>query len=345
MHGFMPLSCPLEPRTRRRLGSFTLLEVLVTLAILFVIFLALAKAMDGADRAWKSGASDPYAAAQDAFETVAAHLADATLETYEDYADVSGNFPTNSAFVANHLARRSDLAFVCGPAAGTSGLLASSQRTTAGSAVFLAATEGVTQSYANQGLGRLLNDVGYFVEFGDDNAEPSFLLSFAHRYRWRLRQVQQSSETLQVYSSSSSSAWIQQLVPTGAAVPMLAENVIALVVLPERYATDTGAALAPAYSYDSRNAANTVTLNQLPPRVILALVAIDEVSAERLAAQNGASAPSLVASNLFQLGTPAQLTQDLATLDASLTSQKIGHRIYQREIQLPSAAWSNTGTP
>ena len=300
--------------------------------------------MDGADRAWKTGASDPYAAAQDAFETVAAHLADATLETYEDYADAGGNFPTNSAFVADHLARRSDLAFVCGPATGAGGLLASSQRTTAGSAVFLAATEGVTQSYANQGLDRLLNDVGYFVEFGDDDSQPAFL-SFAHRYRWRLRQVQQPSETLQVYSSASSSAWIQQLVPTGTAVPMLAENVIALVVLPERYAADTGAALSPAYAYDSRNVANTVTLNQLPPRVILVLAAIDEVSAERLAAQNGATAPSLVASTLFQAGTPAQLTLDIATLDASLTAQKIGHRIYQREIQLPSAAWSNAGTP
>jgi uncharacterized protein (TIGR02599 family) len=334
----------LGPKTKRRLRSFTLLEVLVTLAILLVILIALAQAMDSADRAWKSGATDPYAAAQDAFETVAGRLADATLETYEDYADASGNFPTNAAFVADHLARRSDLAFACGPASGPNGLLAASQRTTAGCAVFFTATEGATQTYANQGLGRLLNDMGYFVEFGDDTSEPSFLLT-AHRYRWRLRQVEQPSETLQVYAASSTSAWIQQLVPAGAAIPMLAENVIALVALPDRYATDTGTALAPSYSYDSRNAANALTLNQLPPRLILALVAIDELSAERLAAQNGTSAPSLVATNLFQQGTPTQLAQDLATLDASLTAQKIGHRIYQREIQLSSAAWSNAGTP
>ncbi len=341
----MPLSCPLAPRTRRELRSFTLVEVLVTLAVLLVILIALAKAMDGVDRAWKSGAADPFAPAQDAFETIAGHLADATLETYGDYADTSGNFPTNAAFVADHLARRSDLAFTCGPASGAAGLLAASQRTTAGSAVFFAATEGITQSYANEGLGHLLNDMGYFVEFGDDNSKPAFMLSFAHRYRWRLQQVEQPSETLQVYSSSSSSAWIQQLVPTGAAMSTLAENVIALVVLPDRNATDTGTALSPSYSYDSRNSANTTTLNQLPPRLILVLVAIDEVSAARLAAQNGAIAPSLIAPHLFQVGTPAQLTQDLATLDASLTAQKIGHRIFQREIQLPSAAWSNAVTP
>ncbi|HEX4140659.1 MAG TPA: prepilin-type N-terminal cleavage/methylation domain-containing protein [Candidatus Methylacidiphilales bacterium] len=341
----MPLSFPPAQRTRRHRRSFTLLEVLVTLAILLAILVALAQAMDSADRAVKSGASDPFAPAQDAFETVAGRLADATLETYEDYADASGNFSTNATlFVADHLARRSDLAFACGPATGASGLLAASQRTTAGSAIFFTAPEGATQTYANQGLGHLLNDLGYFVEFGDDNSEPAFLLT-AHRYRWRLRQVQQPSEALQVYSVPGTSAWIQQLVPAGAAIPMLAENVIALVVLPERYAADTGAALAPAYSYDSRNAANAVTLNQLPPRLILALVAIDELSAERLAAQNGTNAPPLVPANLFQQGTPTQLTQDLATLDASLTAQKIGHRIFQREIQLPSAAWSNGGTP
>jgi uncharacterized protein (TIGR02599 family) len=331
----MSLSCPWALRTSRR--SFTLLEVLVTLAVLMGILIILAKAMDTADHAWKSGASDPFAAAQDAFETVANRLADATLETYTDYADAGGNFPTNAAFVADHPARRSDLAFACGPA---SSLLTSSQRTMAGGAIFFTATEGATQSYANQGLGHLLNDMGYFVEFGDDTSEPAFLLT-THRYRWRLRQVEQPSETLQVYSASSSAAWIQQLVPVGAAMPMLAENVIALVILPDRYATDPGTALAPAYSYDSRNAANAVTLNQLPPRLILALVAIDELSAERLAQQNGASAPALVAANLFQQGTPSQLTQDLATLDASLTAQKIGHRIFRREIQLPSAAWSN----
>jgi uncharacterized protein (TIGR02599 family) len=340
----MPLSCPWAPKTRRRVRAFTLVEILVTLAILLVILVALAQAMDSADRAWKSGATDSFASAQDAFETVAGHLADATIETYEDYADAGGNFPTNAAFVPDHLARRSDLAFVCGPASGADGLLAASKRTAAGSAVFFTATEGATQSYANQGLGRLLNDLGYFVEFGDDNSVPSFLLS-AHRYRWRLRQVEQPSEALQVYSASSTSAWIQQLVPAGAAIPLLAENVIALVVLPDRNAADTGAALAPAYSYDSRNAANSVTLNQLPPRLILALVAIDEASAARLAAQDGSNAPSLVAANLFQQGVPGQLTQDLAALDGSLTAQRIGHRIFQREIQLPSAAWSNAGTP
>jgi uncharacterized protein (TIGR02599 family) len=337
----MPLSCPLQ--TRISVRAFTLVEVVVTLAVLMVILIALAEAMDSADRAWKSGASDPFSAAQDAFETVAADLADATLETYDDYADANGNFRTNAAFVPDHLARRSDLAFACGPASGANGLLASSQRTTIGSTVFFTAREGSTQTFANDGLEHLLNDMGFFVDFGDDDTEPSILLGVVHRYRWRLREVEQPSESLQVYSSAISSSWIQQLVPPGAVVPMLAENVIALIVLPERNASDSGAPLSPAYSYDSRDATNGTTLNQLPPRLRLALVAIDSPSAERLAAQDGSSAPQLVPATLFQQS--AQLDQDLATLDTELTAQKIGHRIFQREIQLPSSAWSNIATP
>jgi uncharacterized protein (TIGR02599 family) len=337
----MRLSCPL--RTRISVRAFTLLELLITIALLLVILIALAKAMDAADHAWKSGASDPYSNAQDAFETVAGTLADATLETYEDYADASGNFRTSASFTPDHLARRSDLAFACGPASGTNGLLAASARTTTGSAVFFTAAEGATQTYANAGLERLLNDMGFFVDFGDDDSRPAFLLSFVHRYRWRLREIQQPSESLQAYSSTTSSSWIQQLVPPGAAIPMLAENVIALVVLPERNASDSGAPLSPAYSYDSRDATNSVTLNQLPPRLRLVLVAIDSPSAERLAAQNGSNAPQLVAPTLFQQS--AQLDQDLTTLDTSLTAQKIGHRIFQRVIQLPSSAWSDGTTP
>ncbi len=88
--------------------------------------------------------------------------------------------------------------------------------------------------------------------------------------------------------------------PPGAAVPALVENVVALAVLPDRAAGDTGAPLAPAYGYDSRDTTNTLTLHQLPPRLRLALVAIDEPSAERLAAQNGANPPALVASGAFQ---------------------------------------------
>jgi uncharacterized protein (TIGR02599 family) len=310
--------------------------------------------MADVDQAWKSAAADPFAEAQNAFETMADNLAAATLAPYQDYADSSGAFHTNAAstFIPDHLARRSDLDFVCGPGAGTNGLLAASGLTTTGSSVFFLAPNGYTQTYAHTGMEHLLNAMGYFVEFGDDDAAPGFILSQTPCWRWRLKEIMQPAESLQIFATATSSAWIQQVVPPGASLPVLAENVVTLIVLPERAANDSGPALAPAYSYDSRDTGNLLTLHQLPPRLWLVLVAMDPISAARLAAQNGSNPPQLVPSGLFQepaqtnaVQQVAQLNADLATLDSSLTAQNIRHRIFQRVILLPSSAWSNTPSP
>jgi uncharacterized protein (TIGR02599 family) len=329
-------------RLPRRSG-FTLIEVLISLGILLIVMVVLMQFMTGVDAAWKSAAADPFAEAQDAFETVAHHLAAATLAPYEDYADGSGAFRTSAAFVPNHLARRSDLDFVCGPGAGTNGLLTASGRTTSGSSVFFLEPGGTTQTDAHAGLEHLLNATGYFVEFGDDTTAPSFILPQTHAYRWRLKQVTQPAESLQIFAGGTSSSWVQSLVASTATLTVLAENVVTLLILPEPAANDSGATFVPTFKYDSRDTTNLLTLHQLPPRVRLVLVAMDPASALRLAAQEGSSAPQLVAATLFQQA--AQVDADLATLDASLTTQKIGHRIFQRDIILPSSSWSDTPSP
>jgi uncharacterized protein (TIGR02599 family) len=338
----MRLFFKLPPR-RLPNHAFTLLEVLLTLAILLVIMVAVMEFMTEVDQAWKSAAADPFAEAQDAFEAVAKNLASATLAPYQDYADSSGAFRTNAAFVPNHPARRSDLDFVCGLTAGANGLLTASGRTTTGSGVFFLAPNGYTQTYAHQGMQHLLNAIGYLVEFGDDTAAPGFLALQTHNWRWRLKQILQPAESLQIFATGTSAAWLQQIVPTGAPLPVLAENVVTLIVLPEQAANDSGPALAPAFSYDSRDTTNRLTLHQLPARLRLVLVAMDQASAVRLAGQNGSNPPQLVSASLFQQAS--QLDADLATLDNSLTAQKIGHRIYQRVILLPSSNWSDTPSP
>src|ERR1700677_2998267 len=171
--------------SRRRDRGLTLLEVLITLAILLIILVTVVQFMTEIDQAWKSAAADPFAEAQNAFETVAHNLATATLAPYQDYADSTGAFRSNSAFVPDHLARRSDLDFVCGPGAGTNGLLTASGRTTTGSGVFFLAAQGYTQTYAHTGMEHLLNTMGYLVEFGDDDAAPGFILPQTHWWRWR----------------------------------------------------------------------------------------------------------------------------------------------------------------
>lgn len=328
-----------RPRPEARPGGFTLLEVLVTLALALIILGTLLEFMANVDRLWKTTATDPFVDAESAFENMATHLAGATLEPYQDYADATGAFRTASSppsFAPDHPARRSDLAFVCGPGVTW---LAGSGRTTVADSVFFVAPQGYTQTDARAGLEHLLNALGYFVDFGDETDIPAFILPGTHRWRWRLKEILQPTEALGIYAAPTSMAWIQPLVQMNAATPVLAENVIALIVLPERSTGDSGAALAPGFSYDSRDASSPVTRHQLPPRIRLVLVAIDEASAQILASQNGSQPPSLVPANLFT--EAAQLDADLASLDAALTGQRIRHRILQREIVLPAAAWTN----
>lgn len=325
-------------RRRRTHAGFTLLETLAAAAVMMLVLVALAQVVGSVEKAWRAGSADPFGEAQLAFETVAQNLSAATLETYRDYADASGAFrPASGAnFTPDHSARRSDLAFACGPA---SSLLAGSGRTTGTDAVFFLVPGGTTQLFGQTGLNHLLNAKGYFLEFGGDADAPAFFMGPGRR-RWRLKEIAQPSESLQVFASPTSAAWISQLAGSGATPSVLAENVIALVVLPERAASDSDAVLAPAFAYDSRNAANQATFAQLPPRMRVVLVAIDEASAQKLAAKNDAAVPALVDPSLFQ--SAAKLDADLAALDGSLTAAGIQHRIYQRDIVVASSAWSNS---
>jgi len=335
---------PSFSKARKRERAATLPEVLIAMAILLVVMISVLEYCALVERTWQSASVDPFADAESAFETVNSNLAAATLEPYQDYADTNGAFRTNSAFVPDHLARRSDLDFVCGPASGATGLLTASNRTTTGSAVFFLVPGGVTRAYANAGMDRLLNSMGYFVEFGADDPTPSFLVMQTPAWRWRLKQVVQPAESLQIFATTNSSGWIQQAVPAGATFPILADNVIALILLPEQVVNHAATPLTPAFGYDSRDTGNKLTLHQLPPLLRVVMVAIDETSAQHLATQNGTNPPQLVAANLFQTATLPQLAADLAALDTSLTAQKINHRILQRDILLPSANWSNTAS-
>ncbi len=312
----------------------------MTLAILLLVLAALLQFMTNADQVWKTSAVDPFADAGSAFEAVSSQVANATLETYQDYADKTGAFRiagSPAAFVPDHLARRSDLAFVCGPSSGPTGWLTSSGRQTIGSCLFFVAPHGYTQTDSHDGLGHLLNALGYFVEFSDEENVPAFILPATHRWRWRLKEVVQPSESLGVYHASASLPWITPMVQPGAPVSVLAENVVTLLVVPDSPAHGS-TPLAPNYVYDSRDGGNPLTRNQLPARLQLVLVALDEASAQIAANQNGTQPPAFVPANLF--ADAANLQSDLATLDTDLTTQKIHHRIFQREVLLPAAAWT-----
>ena len=118
---------------------------------------------------------------------------------------------------------------------------------------------------------------------------PGFIAAFTHSYRWRLKQISQPAESLQIYANTTSTPWVQSLTQTGAPLHGAGGKYRRAGRPAERAADDTGAALAPAFSYDSRDTTNRLTLHQLPPRVRLALVAMDATTATRLAAQDGST--------------------------------------------------------
>jgi len=166
--------------------------------------------------------------------------------------------------------------------------------------------------------------------------------------------------------------WIQNMGLSGTASPahVLADNIIVFAILPKLSASDeaTYGVLSPNYAYDSRSwetgytgksqkatattlanpnaAASTLpnaVRNQLPPVVEVVMVAIDETAANRLALKYKATPPFSTGeyslSGLFTDGT--KLQQDLATVETRLQGWGINYRVFQTEVSLQAANWSN----
>ncbi len=120
-----------------------------------------------------------------------------------------------------------------------------------------------------------------------------------------------------------------------APVRVLAENIIALVLLPELSPHDADAAtdpIAPHFQYDSRAGDITSrTKHQLPPLLRVVMVAIDEPSAARLNPP-GSTTPPAVLSILGTLFRDASsLDDDLGKLSTVLNNNNINYRIFDTE--------------
>jgi len=104
---------------------------------------------------------------------------------------------------------------------------------------------------------------------------------------------------------------------------------------------DTKLLGANSYIYDSsRQGQGSVdplfnSRHQLPPLVQVTIVAIDEVSAERL--DSGISTP-LDYGDLFV--KPADLEDDLAAFEQQLIDKKLSYRILSTDVQILSSKWS-----
>ena len=265
-----------------------------------------------------------------------------------------------------------------------------------------------TSSLVGIGMETLLNTCGYFIELASDNitpagnypniARPGFLTT-PPRTRFRLMELCQPGEKLNIYQWTSGLDSTNYLYgnainpanliapyqwflgkgtdsPTGLASDtsleknshVLAENVIALILLPKLPATDdpTGLTLLqiipPGSTYTSlfnsapqyaTVAAETAAYaNQLPPLVQVTMVALDEPSAARLqllaTAQNQDQATFLGLTNTGTVlfGRPKSLTNvspgytaDLNTLLKKLDNNHLNYRVLTSEVSIRAANW------
>ncbi|NCQ36322.1 Verru_Chthon cassette protein C, partial [bacterium] len=318
--------------------GFSILELLVAMSVLALLVMLAAAMINSIQSVWKSTSarSEQYRAARQGLETIASRLSQATLNPYWVVT-------TNGNGQPIRYERQSDLRLISGRAPDLTGLAQQ------GGAIFFQAPTGYSTNSSSR-LDAALNTWGYFVEYGDDAAHrPSFLTSVGvqPRNRFRLMEFLDPCDNLQVFQVTSGNptytnmTWFSTPLGTAENRRVLAENIVAIVMLPRLSSTEdpTGTALAPGFSYDSTATRSDEKVNprhQLPPIVDLAVVAIDENSARRIAW--GSSPPDFGTSALFQ--SPSEMENDLETLRSNLEARGLSARVFRTSVPIAAARWS-----
>jgi len=317
-----------KSRYGRRCG-FTLIEMLVAVSILALIMVMAAQMIGATSKLWKNTTSkiEAFQSARDGFQLMTDELRQATLNTYWDYFDSTGlsaRFTAQNPFIPAAYGRQSDLDFRCGQGAG--GL-----EVTQTDGIYFQAPLGYVAAPATYGnLQNLLNSVGFWIQASDGtnvlNASPPFM-GVTPAYRYRLMQLIQPSESNQIFkysltSGTTAKAWLLNAFGTSALqatnVRIVANNIIGLVIWPKSSDSPTDS-LSTDYSYESRlglksGAAvpNTVwkpgigsqplQMNQMPPLIRIAMVAIDEASA-KLIVPNASNESDAIATAITQINS------------------------------------------
>ena len=330
--------------------AFTLVELLVSMVLLTVVSLMLVSMTNSTASTWRytTAKIEQFRGASDAFEAITRRLSQATLNTAWDY-----HYPgDDTTMQPDRYVRQSDLRFIAGK---TESLLGSNSPRRPTHSIFFQAPLGFVDEQANfGGLVNLMNTWGYYVEFSKE-IRPAFIDTLpnppAARYRYRLMELMQPSNKLTIYSKTSGiptysgHEWFADSInATPPSVHVLAENVIALVLLPKlsKLEDPSGIKLAPNYAYDSTTS-NTADpaldpKNQLPPIVQITMVAIDDVSAVRVS--NGATTPSFDALLDTVFRSAKDYESDLATLQMALTQRKVNYRVFTSNVSIRGAKWS-----
>jgi len=335
----------LSPRSRNSRAAFTILELLVSIAIFSAILVSVMSAVNQISAMWRS-TSDKIEAFQDAraaFDLLTRNLSQATLNTYVGYDD---------DVAPKRYLRKSELQLICKPAGtdfpGTVGT---------GEAVFFQAPASRTKNTtAYGGMEGLLNGCGYYIEYdpyrndSDDPDTPDFIQAKAgHQrlHRYRLMQLLIPTEENKIYSTPTQ--WYEG---HSLDAHVIASNIIALIIRPQDPAATTTEVvgvdppdLTGDYSYDSTADGNQspqpITANQLPPVIQVTMIAITESSAIRLG--NSSTPPNTITNALAgRFSNTAHYADDLEAVEKALSSAvpRIDYRVFSSAVPIRESRWS-----
>lgn len=384
----------LQTASRQR-RAFTLVELLVSMVVLTLLLVLFEQLTSSTQKTMSTttGRLEQFRGARQAFEAITRRLGQASLNTYWDYSRAG------SSSVPTGYVRQSELRFISGNTTALDIAPDENPLLRPTHAIFFQAPLGlVANSGAFGGLDNLLNTWGYCIEYGDDSQlRPAFLASIPQppplRYRFRLVELQEPSESFSLYLNEASAGgnafytrkdWFSAALgdipkaadpnPSVRPVHVLAENIVALIVLPKLTKADqknaageplyTDSSLSPYYLYDSTSTSNNgltspnnqppvvntprgrVDLNpknQLPSVVQVTMVAVDEASFQRYQAnQRDRTVPP-------DFGFPVnaeseQYAADLQAFQSTLQNRRLNYRVFTTTVSLKSAKWSRDQT-
>jgi uncharacterized protein (TIGR02599 family) len=205
---------PASMQNDRRSAGFTLVEIMVSTALLVAIMVLMLNVVDQTQRLSQRSRSKTtqFQSARTAFDNMARRLSQATLNTYWRAQEM-----TIGAERADFLFRRqAELQFVSGPTSRF--LLAAPPVSNVNDPVednypthsmFFHAPVGFTERMENgqlefRSLNSMLSAIGYFIEFGDETDKPNFLANlqppYPPRLRYRLMEMVVPGEKLNIYA-------------------------------------------------------------------------------------------------------------------------------------------------
>lgn len=367
-------------------GAFTIVEILVAITIIAAVAAILLSLVSQTGSIWRytTSRAEQFRESRDAFETLALRISQATLNTYWDYN--STTLPTAyerrselrfvsgpaGQYLGNNgaVTRVTHCIFFHAPF----GAVDSPQGANAGLGG-LDNLLNVWGYYVEFNDDSALRPV--FLSGTSKVCPP--------RYRFRLMEFRQSSEQMKTYFYTSGlnpkdvtkaasisyqgTDWYRPSAnQTTPPCRVLAENIVALIITPRLSKQDEQSLpanfqssnpdyspLAPSYSYDSSLTMNpgqsmstpmTNPRSQLPPVLQITLVAIDEVSADRLNL-NAASSNVFGVSGKFT--ATANYSTDLfvnpqasgaSSLENTLVAKKMNYRIFTTSVAIRAAKWS-----